>query len=75
MCDDDASDDGNHNANVDEPDLEEESSDSEEDGIPNFTDDICNIVGGVKMSSKSNTYLWQEKIKKNILRFKIGKKP
>jgi hypothetical protein len=55
LYDDDAGDDGNHNANVDEPDLEEESSDSEKDGIPNFTDDICNMVGGVKMSSKSNT--------------------
>jgi hypothetical protein len=54
LCDDNTGDDGNHNANVDEPDLEEESSDSKNDGIPNFIDDICNMVGRVKMSSKNN---------------------
>ncbi|XP_034907176.1 uncharacterized protein [Populus alba] len=43
------------NANDEQPDLEEGSGDSEEDGIPNFTDDVCNMVRGVNMSSSSNT--------------------
>jgi len=58
LCDDNTGDDGNHNANIDEPDLEEESSDSKKDGIPNFTDDICNMIGRVKMSCKSNTCIY-----------------
>lgn len=43
------------NANEEQPDLEEGSSDSEEDGIPNFVDDVCNMVRGVNMCSGSNT--------------------
>ena len=42
------------NANDEQPDLEEGSGDSEEDGIPNFTDDVCDMVRGVNMSSSSN---------------------
>jgi hypothetical protein len=34
--------------------LEEESGDSEEDGISNFTGDVCNMVRGVNMSTRSN---------------------
>lgn len=43
------------NANEEQPDLEEGSSDSKEDEIPNFIDDVCNMVRGVNMSSSSNT--------------------
>ena len=43
------------NANDEQPDLEEGSGDLEEDGIPNFIDDVCNMVRGVNMSSSSNT--------------------
>jgi len=46
--------DGNQHAKVDQPDLEEESGDSEEDGISNFTGDVCNMVRGVNMSTRSN---------------------
>lgn len=45
LCDDDAGDDSNHNANIDEPNLEEDDGNYKEDGILNFMDDICNIVG------------------------------
>ncbi|KAJ6967310.1 hypothetical protein NC652_004765 [Populus alba x Populus x berolinensis] len=43
------------NANEEQLDLEEGSSDSEEDEIPNFTDDVSNMVRGVNMYSNSNT--------------------
>jgi hypothetical protein len=47
--------DGNQHAKVEQPDLEEESGDSEEDGIPNFANDVCNMVRGVNMSTSSNS--------------------
>lgn len=51
----DVGDDGTSNANIAENDLEEENDDSEEDDIPNFMNDISKMVGGVNMSSNTNT--------------------
>nr|XP_034887277.1 uncharacterized protein LOC118027890 [Populus alba] len=48
--------DGNQHTHVEQPDLEEGSGDSEEDGIPNFSDDVCNMVRGVNMSTSSNNH-------------------
>ncbi|XP_052311387.1 uncharacterized protein LOC127905672 [Populus trichocarpa] len=55
LCDDNVGIDEDPNTNEEQPDLEEGSGDSKEDGIPNFTDDVCNMVRGVNMSSSSNT--------------------
>nr|XP_034892659.1 uncharacterized protein LOC118032166 [Populus alba] len=53
------------NANDEQPDLEEGNDDSEEDGIPNFTNDMCNMVRG--------THAAMEKEKKeNVLTDKKG---
>ncbi|XP_011041083.1 PREDICTED: uncharacterized protein LOC105137151 [Populus euphratica] len=38
-----------------EENLEEGSGDSEEDAIPNYTDDVCNLVVGVNMGNNSTT--------------------
>jgi hypothetical protein len=35
--------------------LEEGSGDSEEDEIPNFSDDVCNMVRGVNMFTSNNS--------------------
>jgi len=42
--------DGNVN---EEENLEEGSGDSEEDVIPNFIDDVCNLVAGVNIGNNS----------------------
>ena len=55
LCDDNVDVDGDQNVNVDKPDLEKGNSDSKGDEIPNFTDDVCNMVRGVNMSTSSNT--------------------
>lgn len=55
LCDDNAGVAKDPNANKEQPNLEEGSGDSKEDGIPNFTDGVCNMVRGVNMSSSSNT--------------------
>jgi hypothetical protein len=55
LCDNNVGVDGNQNANVKQLDLKEGSGDSKDDGIPNFTDDVCNMVRGVNMSSNNNT--------------------
>jgi len=54
LCDDDVGNNENHNVNVEESDLKEGGSDSEEDDISNFTDDICNMIGGVNMFNRNN---------------------
>ena len=38
-----------------EENLEEGSGDSEEDVIPNYTDDVCNLIAGVNMANSSTT--------------------
>ncbi|KAL9405099.1 hypothetical protein Peur_002071 [Populus x canadensis] len=55
LCDDNVGVDEDPNVNEEQPDLKEGSGDSEEDGILNFTVDVCNMVRGVNMSSISNT--------------------
>jgi hypothetical protein len=55
LCDNNVGVDGNQNANVKQLDLKEGSGDSKDDEIPNFTDDVCNMVRGVNMSSNNNT--------------------
>ncbi|XP_011045245.1 PREDICTED: coiled-coil domain-containing protein 1-like [Populus euphratica] len=47
---------GNQDANVEQLDLEEESSDSKEDEIPNFADDVCDMGKGVNMSTSRNNH-------------------
>uniref|UniRef100_A0A6N2KT01 Myb/SANT-like domain-containing protein n=1 Tax=Salix viminalis TaxID=40686 RepID=A0A6N2KT01_SALVM len=46
---------GTNNANIDAVDLEEGSSDSEEDRNPASNNDIAQLVGGVNISSSNNT--------------------
>jgi hypothetical protein len=58
LFNDNGGDDGIQIANDDdEPNLEEESGDSEDGDIFNFGDDICNIVTGVNMLSNNTTYI------------------
>ncbi|XP_002299882.4 L10-interacting MYB domain-containing protein [Populus trichocarpa] len=46
---------GTSNADIAHDGLEEGSGDSEEDVIPNFQTDMVRMVGGINMSSSSNT--------------------
>jgi hypothetical protein len=46
---------GTSNADIDRDGLEEGSGDSEEDVIPDFQIDMARMVGGINMSSSSNT--------------------
>jgi len=46
---------GTSNANIDSAGLEEESGDLEEDRIPDFQTNMSRMVGGINMSSSSNT--------------------
>jgi hypothetical protein len=46
---------GTSNANIDRAGLEEGSGDSEKDVIPDFQTDMARMVGGINMSSSSNT--------------------
>ncbi|XP_061962417.1 L10-interacting MYB domain-containing protein-like [Populus nigra] len=62
------------NDNNEQPNLEEGSGDSEEDGIPNFTDDMCNMVRGVNMSSSSNTRSSEKRKARERLDIQAGKK-
>jgi hypothetical protein len=55
LCDDNVGVDEDPNANEEQPNLEERSGHSEDDVILNFTDDVCNMIRGVNMSSISNT--------------------
>ena len=54
--------------------MEEGSGDSEEDGIPNFTDDVCNMVRGVNMSSNRNTRISEKRKERECLDIQAGKK-
>ena len=62
------------NANDEQPDLEEGSGDLEEDGILNFTDDVCNMVRGVNMSSSNNTRSSGKRKERERLDVQSGKK-
>jgi|UniRef100_A0A3N7HBV7 hypothetical protein len=56
LFDDDTVNQSTQDANVNEEEnLEEGSSDSKEDVIPNYTDDVCNLVTGVNMGNSSTT--------------------
>jgi hypothetical protein len=56
LFDDDTVNQSTQNANVNEEEnLEEGSDDSKEDVIPNYTDDVCNLVTGVNMGNSSTT--------------------
>jgi len=46
---------GTSNADIDRDGLEEGSGDSVEDVIPDFQIDMARMVGGINMSSSSNT--------------------
>jgi hypothetical protein len=46
---------GTSNANIDSAGLEEESGDFQEDRIPDFQTNMSRMVGGINMSSSSNT--------------------
>jgi hypothetical protein len=74
LLDHDVGVDGNQHAKVDQPDLEEESGDSEEDGIPNFTGDVCNMVRGVNMSTRSNNRSSGKRKEREHFKVQVGKK-
>ena len=65
--------DGNQHANVEQADLKKGSGDSEEDGIPNFADDVFNMVRGICLPVATAAVVGKER-KENSLRFKLGKK-
>jgi len=74
LPDDNVGVDGNQHANVEQPDLKEGSNDSEKDEILNLTDDVCNMVRGINISAVATPTVVVKEKKKNILRFKLGKK-
>ena len=74
LCDDNVGVDGNQNVNVDQPDLKEGNGDSEEDEIPNFTDDVCNMVRGVNMSTSSNTRSSDKRKERERCKVQAGEK-
>jgi hypothetical protein len=74
LCDDNVGIDEDPNTNEEQPDLEEGSGDSKEDGIPNFTDDVCNMVRGVNMSSSSNTRSSGKRKERECSEVQVGKK-
>jgi hypothetical protein len=46
-------DDGLRNTNNEDLNLKKESEDSEEDSLPNFVDDVSNMVAGVNVTNSS----------------------
>jgi hypothetical protein len=54
--------------------LKEGSNDSEKDEILNLTDDVCNMVRGINISAVATPTVVVKEKKKNVLRFKLGKK-
>ncbi|KAJ6957415.1 L10-interacting MYB domain-containing protein-like isoform X2 [Populus alba x Populus x berolinensis] len=66
--------DGSQHTHVEQPDLEEGSGDSEEDGIPNFADDVCNMVRGVNMDTSSNNRSSGKRKERQRVEVQAGKK-
>ncbi|KAJ6936708.1 L10-interacting MYB domain-containing protein-like isoform X2 [Populus alba x Populus x berolinensis] len=66
--------DGSQHTHVEQPDLEEGSGDSEEDGIPNFADDVCNMVRGVNMDTSSNSRSGGKRKERQRVEVQAGKK-
>jgi hypothetical protein len=54
--------------------LEEGSSDSEEDEIPNLTDDVCNMVRRINKSGSSNTHSSSKRKERERFEVQAGKK-
>ena len=52
--DDDGFSERRNNASNEDPHLEKGSGDSEEDTLPNFIEDVNNMVGGVNFSNSSS---------------------
>jgi len=56
LFDDDVVNQNTQDVNVNEKEnLKERSGDSEEDVIPNYTDDVCNLVVGVNVGNRNTT--------------------
>jgi hypothetical protein len=74
LPDDNVGVDSNQHANVEQPDLKEGNNDSEKDEIPNLTDDVCNIVRGINISSSSNTRSSSKRKERERFEVQAGKK-
>jgi len=74
LPDDNVGVDGNQHANVEQPDLKEGSNDSEENEIPNLTDNVCNMVRGINISSSSNTRSSSKRKERERFEVQAGKK-